>query len=54
MGAVTTFVSYYIVGIPLAIYLALYRGVGIMGVCTGLAVAIFIQVRTYIMGSTYM
>ena len=44
MGAVTNFVSYYIIGIPLAVYLALYGGLEVMGVWTGLAVADFIQV----------
>ena len=44
VGAITNFASYYLIGIPMAIYLALYRGLGLMGVWTGLAVADFLQV----------
>ena len=54
MGAVTNFVCYYFIGIPLLIYLALYRGLGIMGVWTGLAVALFIQVYMIILRCTLL
>lgn len=49
VGAVTNFVSYYIIGIPLAVYLALYGGLEVMGVWTGLAVADFIQLTVFLL-----
>lgn len=44
MGAVTNFITYYIIGVPLIVYLALYGGLGVIGIWIGLAVADFIQV----------
>ena len=46
VGAVTNFVSYYIIGLPLAAYLAFWQPLGVVGVWIGLAVADFIEVCT--------
>lgn len=44
-GAIVNFVSYYLIGLPLGTFLALWVGMGTLGMWIGLLVASVLQVR---------
>lgn len=45
LGAVTNFICYYIVGLPIGICLALLGNLGVMGMWIGIGIADTLQVR---------
>ena len=46
-ASLITFLLYYLIGLPLAFYLALPTSLGIVGLQLGIGVAIFLQFLTY-------
>lgn len=47
LGAVTNFVCYYLIGLPLGICLALLANLGVVGIWIGISVADTLQVTCY-------
>lgn len=48
LGAVTNFICYYIVGLPIGICLALLANLGVMGMWIGIGIADTLQVKVHI------
>ena len=45
LGAVTNFICYYIVGLPIGICLALLANLGVVGIWIGIGIADILQVK---------
>ena len=53
LGAVTNFICYYVIGLPIGICLALLANFGVVGMWIGIGIADILQVKNFTWVNSY-